>query len=147
MVSFLYDYLVDNPDCIKSADFISQLNVIERKANGSISAQFGHHDDLFMAAALCAFVRRLSALEYEPLLAQTAIEGQVQQSMPYQSVMASEPKAVGGRSVHYSKDEGGIVHTTDDKEDNLFDGMDDLQSLVSIFSLVRKGRKKRYRRN
>lgn len=133
MVSFLYDYLIDNPDCVKSADFISQLNVIERSANGSIRAQTGHHDDLFMAAALCAYVRRMSALEYEPLLQNTTIQQQVVQSAPYQTVMLGGPKNLGGQVVEYNEKEGGIVHTTDDKEDPLFDSMKDLQDMVSIF--------------
>jgi len=133
MVSFLYDYLIDNPECVKSSDFISQLNVIERKANGGISAQSGHHDDLFMAAALCAYVRRLSALEYEPLLQNTTVQTQVQQAAPYQNVMMGIPKNSSHRTITYSEAEGGIVHTTTDKEDPLFEGMSELQDLVSIF--------------
>lgn len=133
MVSFLYDYLIDNPDCVKSSDFISQLNVIERSANGSIRAQTGHHDDLFMAAALCAFVRRMSALEYEPLLENTTIQQQVVQAAPYQTVMIGGPKTLGGPTIEYSEKEGGIVHTTEDKDDVLFDSMKDLKDLVSIF--------------
>jgi len=133
MVSFLYDYLIDNPECVRSMDFISQLNVIERRGNGTIAAQTGHHDDLFMAAALCAYVRRLSALEFEPLLDNTSIQEQVQQAVPYQNVMVGNPKKASKHVEQYSKEEGGVVHTTDDKEDVLFDSMKDLQDLVSIF--------------
>ena len=135
MVSFLYDYVTENPSCVKSQDFISQLNVIERKANGSIGAQSGHHDDLFMAAALCALVRRLSSLDIEPLLGNTTVQQQVAQAAPYDQVMVTGMKdlKVGAKmNIHYSKQEGGIVYDTADKEDVLFDGMTDLKDLVSI---------------
>lgn len=138
MVSFLYDYLVENPSCVKSSDFISQLNIIERRANGSISAQHGHHDDLFMAAALCAYVRRLSALEYEPLLGNTVLQTQQQHIENYKNVTVTGYHQFSNSKSKlyktYNKNEGGIVYsTTDDEEDSLFDGMDELKSLVSIF--------------
>jgi len=133
MVSFLYDYLIDNPDCIKSADFISQLNVIERRANGSIGAQSGHHDDLFMAAALCAYVRRISSLEFEPQLQTTAIQSQQQQSEAYHPVTVSGPRSLGKITAVYNKNEGGIVYGSDDKEDVLFDSMEDLKNMFDIF--------------
>jgi len=133
MVSFLYDYLIDNPECVKSADFISQLNIIERRANGSIGAQSGHNDDLFMAAALCAYVRRLSILEFEPLLQTSTIQTQQTQMAQYQSVMVSGPKSIGRITAEYNKNEGGIVYGSGDKEDVLFDGMEDLKNMFDIF--------------
>lgn len=68
MVSVFYDYICKNPENIKSADLISQLSIIEKKVNGSVAAQRGHHDDLFMASCLCAYVKKLSALEYAHLI-------------------------------------------------------------------------------
>lgn len=68
MISALYDYLTTDSSRVKSSDLKAQLNVIERKTGGSVSAQTGKHDDLFMASALCAYVRRISELEYLPLI-------------------------------------------------------------------------------
>jgi len=55
MLSILYDKFINDPNCIKSEDLISQINVIERKSNGSIGAMSGYNDDLFMASAFCAY--------------------------------------------------------------------------------------------
>jgi len=68
MITFLYDYIVPNPKNIKSIAMIDQLSVIEKKGNGSISAQTGQHDDLFMAYALTAYAKKMTALEIEPRL-------------------------------------------------------------------------------
>jgi len=55
MLSILYDKFINDPNCIKSEDLISQINVIERKSNGSVGAMSGYNDDLFMASAFCAY--------------------------------------------------------------------------------------------
>jgi len=68
MITFLYDYIVPNPSNIRSIAMIDQLSVIEKKGNGSISAQTGQHDDLFMAYALTAYAKKMTALEIEPRL-------------------------------------------------------------------------------
>jgi len=68
MITFLYDYITPNPSYIKSISMINQLSVIEKKGNGSISAQTGQHDDLFMAYALTAYAKKMTALEIEPRL-------------------------------------------------------------------------------
>lgn len=68
MISYFNNYIHENPELIHSSNLIDQLNIIERKANGSVSAQAGHNDDLFMAACFCAFVRKQTTLEILPLI-------------------------------------------------------------------------------
>ncbi len=68
MVSLFYDYMNKHPTHVKSSDLINQLSVIEKKANGSISSKAGHNDDLFMAACFCAYVKKMTLLEIEPIL-------------------------------------------------------------------------------
>jgi hypothetical protein len=65
MISYFCDYIGDDPELISSNNLINELATVERKSNDTISAQKGCHDDAFMAASLCAFVKKLSALEYE----------------------------------------------------------------------------------
>ncbi len=112
MVSSLYDYLVENPKAAKSSDFISQLNIIERKSNGSISAQYGKHDDLFMAAALCAYVRRISALDIEPLLGLSTFENQQLYTDPYKQVLDIGKKDYVdiANNMVYNENEGGYEY-------------------------------------
>lgn len=68
MISLFYDYINHNPSNIKSSDLINQLSIIEKKPNGSISSKSGHNDDLFMASCFCAYVKKMTILEIEPLL-------------------------------------------------------------------------------
>ena len=68
MISYFNDYIHEHPELINSNDMIDQLNIIERKGNGSVSAQSGHHDDLFMAGCFCAFVRRQTSMDILPLI-------------------------------------------------------------------------------
>ena len=68
MVSLLYEAFNANPGNIHSANLISQLSVIEKKSNGTVSAASGHHDDLFMASAFCAYIKKMSFLDIEPLI-------------------------------------------------------------------------------
>jgi len=66
MVSLLYDYIKDQPWCVKSSDFISQLSTIQRSNRGTISST--SFSDMFMAASFCAYVRKMTMLEILPLL-------------------------------------------------------------------------------
>jgi len=68
MISILYDYFVSDSKCVRSSDLINQLHVIERKGGGGIAAQSGKNDDLFMASALAAYIRKMSELEILPLI-------------------------------------------------------------------------------
>jgi len=68
MITYLYDYITHNPTLLHSSDLISQLSVIEKKSGGKISAASGHHDDLFMASAFCAYLKKQCQLEISPLI-------------------------------------------------------------------------------
>ena len=119
MVSALYDYLTNNPAAARSSDFIAQLNIIERKSNGSVSAQSGKHDDLFMAAALCAYVRRISSLDIEPLLGVSTYVQQETQIKSYQGIITNlgtaDLKDVANQMV-YNENEGGYEYVEDNNE-------------------------------
>lgn len=130
MVSFLYDYLTKNPGCVKSSDLINQLNVIERGANGSIRAQYPYHDDIFMAAALCAYIKKLSSLEYESLLGVSAFTHQKQQSNLYRSLIAVNSPSVNTNQI-YNEREGGLEYITDE---SYIDG-DNQSSNSDMFSV------------
>jgi hypothetical protein len=113
MVSFLYDYLTKNPGCVKSSDLINQLNVIERGINGAIRAQSSFHDDIFMAAALCAYVKKLSSLEYEPLLGLSSFTQQKQQLNLYKSLISVNSPIGQNISQVYNEQEGGLEYIND----------------------------------
>ncbi|RLA71972.1 MAG: hypothetical protein DRG78_24475 [Epsilonproteobacteria bacterium] len=81
MVSLFYEYVNDNHSSIVSDSLINQLTIIERKANGSISAQTGAHDDLFMAAAFTAFVKKMTLMDILPLINKTQQEIEAQQNV------------------------------------------------------------------
>ena len=66
MVSLLYDYVKDQPQCLKSQDFIAQMSTIQRTNRGTISST--SFSDMFMAASFCAYVRKMTVLEILPLL-------------------------------------------------------------------------------
>jgi len=68
MITYLYDYITHDPTLLYSSDLISQLSVIEKKSGGKISAASGHHDDLFMASAFCAYLKKQCQLEISPLI-------------------------------------------------------------------------------
>lgn len=63
MISIFYDYINGEPKLIKSNELITQLSIIEKRSNGSVSAKFGHHDDLFMASCLCAYAKKKTILD------------------------------------------------------------------------------------
>jgi hypothetical protein len=123
MVSHLYDLLVEDPSRVSSSDFISQLNVIEKKSNGSVSAQSGQHDDLFMAAAFCAFVRRLSALDIEPLIGVENLNFQqkrINEIKEAINIAIPEYQSLDDNNkvrMKYDKKEGGIVYDIESYED------------------------------
>lgn len=130
MVSFLYDYIVDSPESIKSSDLVSQLNVIERSANGAIRAQHGSHDDLFMSCALCAYVRRISSLEYEPLIGVPLYVQQQDNVKKLSDVMKviapTDLQDIAGQMV-YREEEGGYEVLGKPDDENT--GSDDLFSI------------------
>ena len=68
MVSLIFEAFNANPSNIHSANLISQLSVIERKANGTVSAASNQKDDLFMASSFCAYIKKLAFLDIEPLI-------------------------------------------------------------------------------
>jgi len=68
MISYLYDYITPNPSYLHSIEIINQLSVIEKKGNGSVAAQSGQHDDLFMAYALTAYAKKMTLMDIEPRL-------------------------------------------------------------------------------
>jgi len=112
MVSCLYDNLIQDPELIKSNDLIAQLHLIERKYNGTVSAQSGKHDDLFMASALCAYIKRLSILEIQPLLSSSIFQTQFQQNEKSSILGIKDLKTISSNMV-YNEDEGGFEYITD----------------------------------
>ena len=133
MISFLYDYVTHSPESLKSEALINQLNLIERKANGTISAKSGSHDDLFMAASLCAYVKKLSSLEIEPLLGvntQIQIQQNTQKIKNVIGFSNFKQSKVSGISISYNREEHGIEYNImpNNDEDEDYD-----DQLVSIF--------------
>lgn len=63
MISVFYDYINSEPKLISSSNLIDQLSVIEKKSNGSVASKHGHHDDLFMASCLCAYMKKRTSLD------------------------------------------------------------------------------------
>lgn len=66
MISIFYDNIHENPQLLHSNSLITQLSAIEKKPNGSISAQGTHKDDLMMASCFCAYMRKYETLAIEP---------------------------------------------------------------------------------
>jgi len=95
MITFFYDYIVPNPTYIRSIDMINQLSVIEKKGNGSVSAQTGQHDDLFMAYSLASYAKRMTLLEIEPRL-NPEIAKQLDKEVANLVKVAIGPSLVGG---------------------------------------------------
>ena len=123
MVSQFFNMITDDPTCIQSSDLISQLNIIERKTNGSVSAQSGYHDDLFMASSLCAYTRSLSALEFEPLLGVSTLVQQQRQAAQLQSAIAASSQTAvnAGINIKYNPEEGGIEYVIHDDVEGMSD--------------------------
>jgi hypothetical protein len=66
MVSLLYDHIKDRPESLHSQNFIGQLSGIIRTARGTIKST--GFSDMFMSAAFCAYVRKLTTLDILPQL-------------------------------------------------------------------------------
>jgi len=66
MISLLYDALKEMPTRIKSQDLIGQMSSIQRTNRGTIRTS--GFSDMFMAAAFCAYVRKMTMLQILPLL-------------------------------------------------------------------------------
>lgn len=111
MISFYYDAIINNPDNLNSEALIDQLNLIERHQNGAIR---GSKDDLFMASVLCAYVRKISSLEYEPLLGLSTVVQQQQTTMRLRSTVGvnAQPSSLekAGIKIKYNAEEGGIEY-------------------------------------
>jgi len=88
MISLFYDYVHENPELIHSHALISQLSVIEKKPNGSISAQGKHHDDLMMASTFCAYMRKYETMSIEPQINTSVSEYNIKQEK-YLSTLTS----------------------------------------------------------
>ena len=71
MVTEMYDQIVRNTGIIHSNNLVNQLTIIEKKASGAVAAQRGAHDDLFMASSFCAYVKKISSLEFESKIGMT----------------------------------------------------------------------------
>ena len=122
MISYVYEFFTKNPKCIKSIDLINQLNVIERTANGSIRAQYPYHDDIFMASALCAYVRKISSLEYEPLIKSDEFEEYKNENLVTSDIIISNKNSNQYVSMKYNKEDQGYEYILDEEiEDNLED--------------------------
>lgn len=63
MISIFYDYITSDANLIASNELINQLSIIEKRSNGSVAAKHGHHDDLFMASCLCAYMKKKTILD------------------------------------------------------------------------------------
>lgn len=133
MISFFYDLVTQNPQLLKSEALINQLNLIERKSNGTISSKSGGHDDLFMASCLCAYVKKISVLEYEPLLGLSAHLQNQQNINKIKGAIRlhseTNLKNTSGIKISYNKEEGGIEYNISNNDDEDEDG----ESYISIF--------------
>jgi hypothetical protein len=94
MISIYYDYIISEPNLIKSADLINQLSIIEKKSNGSIASKHGHHDDLFMASCLCAYAKKKTILDsiYASLDDVKIIQMDKQDDMLLNNIIVSDSK-------------------------------------------------------
>lgn len=63
MISIFYDYITSDSSLISSNELITQLSIVEKRSNGSVAAKYGHHDDLFMASCLCAYIKKKTILD------------------------------------------------------------------------------------
>lgn len=128
MITYLYDYITKDPKVIHSADLISQLSVIERKTGGKIAAASGHHDDLFMASAFCAYIKKQCMIEIGPLIDVADEEFDVKQFSTLQSFLGMNSVANSTKSVKsYFQDVEGFEYTSfggvDREEPEVFDDL------------------------
>jgi hypothetical protein len=66
-----------------------------------------------MAAALCAYVKKLSSLEYEPLLGLSSFTQQKQQLNLYKSLISVNSPIGQNISQVYNEQEGGLEYIND----------------------------------
>jgi hypothetical protein len=92
MVTEMYDQIVRNTKIIRSNSLVNQLTIIEKKASGTVSAQRGAHDDLFMASAFCAYVKKISSLEFEGKIGQTSKQIKAKSKALTDSIFVDDPK-------------------------------------------------------
>ena len=91
MVSEMYDQIVKNSKIVNSSPLINQLSVIEKRANGTVAAQRGAHDDLFMASSFCAYVKKISVLEFESKIGLTNREIKAKNKTISDSIFVDSP--------------------------------------------------------
>ena len=131
MISALYDYLTSDPLRVKSSDFKAQLNIIERKIGGKVAAQTGKHDDLFMASALCAYVRRISELEYLPLIDVTIKDKNAQTVNQYKNVIGLLNQSKTELDIVVTDNKIEYIPTNQNKQDYISSNQDDF--LFALF--------------
>jgi len=132
MITFLYDYVVPNPKNIKSIAMIDQLSVIEKKGNGSISAQTGQHDDLFMAYALTAYAKKMTALEIEPRL-DPKISKELDKKTADLVKLTVGPSLVKGTFEDMMSGMSKMdiqEYSTSSKQDNMLERSEDMSSII-----------------
>lgn len=91
MISIFYDYVNSEPQLINSNELINQLSIIEKRSNGSVAAKYGHHDDLFMASCLCAYVKKKTILDptYSSIDKATAVQATREENMMLNNILVS----------------------------------------------------------
>ncbi len=134
MITYLYDYITKDPSIIHSSDLISQLSIIERKSGGKIAAASGHHDDLFMSSAFCAYLKKQCQLEISPLINTTSEAFESKQISSLQTFlgMSSTKNTIKGDDLEiksYFQDIEGFEYSIfgagekDEDEDKLYDDL------------------------
>lgn len=121
MISILYDYINSEPKLIKSNELINQLSIIEKRANGGVSAKYGHHDDLFMASCLCAYAKKKTILDptYSTLDKIALKQTMKEEDMLFSNIIIeSNPRRIHDLDVFYSERE--LLKSMDDFDDFSF---------------------------
>ena len=93
MVSSMYDAILKDPSRIKSKNLINQLSVIERSAAGTVAAQRGSNDDLWMASCFASYVHNLSELEFAHKIGLTNKQIRVKNQTITDSIFVDDPKS------------------------------------------------------
>lgn len=118
MVSAMYDKIVEGPHIINSSSLINQLSVIEKRANGSVAAQRGAHDDLFMASSFCAYVKKISSLEFDSKIGLTSKQIKAKSKTITDSIFVDDPK----RTIQVELDMENYANFYGDHEEKEDDG-------------------------
>lgn len=135
MISLIYEALTENPHGIHSSELISQLSVIEKKSNGTVSAASGHHDDLFMASAFCAYIKKMQFLEIEPLIQSEPEKYKARQEDTVTKLMAASNNPAAQNIKSYYSDMSDF-QVTSFGSNPTFDGDDDDQLDYSDLPLI-----------